>query len=364
MKQIALNHVHTGLNAKMVEFQGWHVPLQYSSPNEEHQAVRKAAGLFDVSWLGRIEIAGKGAPDLLQKTFSRNVAKLPEGYVTYGLFCNEQGFILDDSVLMHLPDSGDGSRFLVCTNAINTKKIITWLEAQAGHDTKITDITEDTVHLALQGPRSQQIIEMLSSGHYKKIKQRHLRKASIGAVSTILSRTGYTGEHGYEIIAPAADGETVWNAIMEAGKDAGILPCGLAARDILRLEMGYPMYGADIDETRTPVEAGLTSFIDLKKDFIARDAILKLKSEGAKQRLAGFVLAEKAVPRAGNSIFSENREIGQVTSANYSPAIYKSIGLGYVLTRYAQAGQEIEIEAKDREIAARIVDLPFYKKNI
>lgn len=362
MKQTALNSIHTRLNAKMTEFHGWHVPLQYAGTGEEHLAVRTTAGLFDVSWLGRIEVSGADALGLLQRTFTRNIARLAEGSAIYGMFCNEQGRILDDTLLMRLPNHETGSRYLICSNAMNTDKLLSWLRRHAGQNTVIADRTEETFQFALQGPRSEQIIERLSGEHYKRLRQRHVRNATFAGLDAVLSRTGYTGEHGYEIIASREKAELLWNAVMEAGKDLGIQACGLAVRDILRLEMGYVMYGADIDETRTPLEAGLSRFVDFKKDFIGKEALLKQKSEGTRQRLAGFVLAEKAIPKSGSSIFSENREIGQVTSASYSPSVYKGIGLGYVLTRYAQAGQEIEIEVKDREVAAKIVDLPFYRK--
>ncbi len=364
MKQTVLNNIHLRLNAKMTEFQGWQVPLQYTTMSEEHFAVRTAVGLFDVSWLGRIEVSGGGAIGLLQRTFTRNISRLAEGSAIYGMFLNESGCILDDTLLMRLPDFEAGNRYILCTNAKNAEKLLSWLGRHAAGDAVVADRSNETSQLALQGPRSEQIIESLSSGHYKKLKQRHVRNASISGIDAVLSRTGYTGEHGYEIIVSKDKAEQVWNALMEAGRDVGIQACGLAARDILRLEMGYVMYGVDIDETKTPIEAGLSRFVDFKKDFIGKEALLKQKSKGAKQRLIGFVLAEKAVPKSGSSIFSENRDIGVVTSAAYSPSVYKGIGLGYVLTRYAQAGQEIEIEVKDREIAAKIVDTPFYKKKL
>lgn len=362
MKQTTLNNIHLRLNAKMTEFHGWQVPLQYTAVSEEHFAVRTAAGLFDVSWLGRIEVSGAGALGLLQRTFTRNIARLAEGSAIYGMFCNENGCILDDTLLMRLFDHEAGNRYLLCSNAMNTEKLLSWLGQYAGRDTVVSDRSGETSQLALQGPRSEQIIERLSAGHYKKLKQRHVMNASVAGVDIVLSRTGYTGEHGYEIIVYKDKAEQLWNALIEAGRDVGIQACGLAARDVLRLEMGYVMYGADIDESRTPIEAGLSRFVDFKKDFIGKEALLKQKTEGAKQRLVGFVLAEKFIPKSGSSIFSENREIGMVTSAAYSLSVYKGIGLGYVLTRYAQAGQEIEIEVKDREIAAKIVDTPFYKK--
>jgi aminomethyltransferase len=189
-----------------------------------------------------------------------------------------------------------------------------------------------------------------------------MRELTILDIPVLVSRTGYTGEHGYEFFLPADRAETFWDAILNAGNGSGLLPCGLASRDMLRMEMGYLLYGNDIDETHTPLEAGLQAFIDFKKEFIGKDALLKLQSEGVKQKLSGFVLLDKDVPKAGGSIFSENREIGVVTSGGHSPHLRNGIGLGYVVSRYSQPGQEIEIEVRDREIAAKIIELPFYRK--
>lgn len=362
MKQSALHPVHHQLNAKMTDYQGWQMPLQYTGTAEEHLAVRSAAGLFDISHLGRIEISGLGAAILLQKTFTRNVSKLSEGAAAYGLFCNELGLILDDALLFHLPKGQSGDRYLITTNAVNTDKIVSWLKQHADQDVQITDSTEALAQIALQGPSSDSLFEKIVGPSAKKIRPKNVRERSLAGTSVMVSRTGYTGEHGYEFIVPVDHAEAFWTLIMEAGKESGLAPCGLASRDVLRLEMGYVMYGQDIDETRNPLEAGLAAFVDLKMEFIGKEAILAQKTAGIERRLAGFVFLEKELPRAGGSIFSENREIGAVTSANYSPSVRKGIGLGYVLARYAQPGQEVEIEVRDREISAKIAELPFYKK--
>jgi aminomethyltransferase len=362
MKQTALHQVHLQLKAKMVEFHGWQAPFQYAGVAEEYHAVRTAAGLFDVGFLGRIEVAGADATEFLQKLFTRNIAKLAEGSAVYGLFCNESGFILDDVVLFRTPEGKARARYLLTTNAVNTDKVLAWLNRHLAGDVQVADLTQTTAQLALQGPGSDGILEKLSGPNTKKLRLKHVRELRLLDTPVMVSRTGYTGEHGYEFFVPAERAEAMWNAIMEAGKEPGLMPCGTGSRDVLRLEMGYVLYGSDIDETRTPLEAGLGAYVDLKKEFIGRDALEKLKAEGVKRKLAGFVLLEKGVPRPGGSIFSENREIGSVTSGNHSPHVRTGIGLGYVFTRYAQAGQEVEIEVKDREIAAKIVDLPFYKK--
>lgn len=364
MKQTPIHHVHLQLKAKMGDFRGWQMPLQYAGANEEYHAVRSAAGLFDVSHLGRIEVAGAGAPAHLQKTFTRDVVKQPDSSAAYGLLCSESGTIIADAVLFRLPAAGTGTepRFLLTVSTETTEKAVAWLSLHADKVTTITDRTDFTAQFALQGPASAGVLEKLSAPHFKKIKQHSFREVALAGASVMVSRTGYTGEDGYEFFVPVEQAEALWNLILETGKDAGIMPCGLECRDILRLEMGYPLYGSDIDETRTPLEAGLAPFVDFKKEFIGKDALLKLKAGGVKERLVGFMLAQKAAPRSGGSIFSEDREIGVVTSGALSPAARSGIGLGYVLSRYAQPGQEVDIEVKDREIAAKIVELPFYRK--
>ena len=358
MKQTVLYNKQVQANAKMTDFQGWQVALQYSNVPDEYYAARTAAGLFDISFLGRIEVSGPGAPNLLHTLYTRNMSKMAEGTVSYGLMCNEAGHILDDGLTYHLP----GKRYLISTNAVNTEKILQWLGKHATKDVQITDNTQMLAQIALQGPKSARVLEKLSAQDYKKMKRKTLREMSITDTIVVVSRTGYTGEHGYEFFVPADRAEAVWDALMSAGKELGILPCGFAVRDILRMEMGYLQYGNDIDETRTPLEAGLGPLVDFKKDFIGKEALLKISAEGVKQKLVGFELLDKEVPKSGGSLFSENHEIGVVTSGCQSPHVRKSIGLGYVLSRYAQPGLEIEVEVKDREIAAKIVELPFYRK--
>jgi aminomethyltransferase len=362
MKQTALHRLHQQSNAKMAEFQGWHLPLQFSDPAEEYHAVRGAAGLFDVGHLGRIEISGPAAEALMQRIFTRNIVRLSENTLLYGLLCNESGFVLDDAVLFKLPAEKSGRRFLLTTNAANTEKILKWLRQNAAPGDLVREITSETAHLSLAGPRADAILEKMAGTLYKKIKQKHIKEIKLLEQPVLVSRAGYTGERGYEFIFPAAGAEALWNALLETGRELGLLACGMACRDVLRQEMGYVLYGNDIDESRTPLEAGLAAFVDFRKDFIGKEALQKRKAEGIREKLVGFELYDKGIPKPGGSIFSENREIGAVTSGCHSPHRRKDIGLGYVLARYAQPGQEIEIEVKDREIAAKIVELPFYRR--
>lgn len=362
MKQTALNSVHSKHAAKMIEFQGWQLPAAFSDPTDEYHAVRGAAGLFDVGFLGRIEVTGAGSEALLQSVFTRNVSKLTEGSALYGLLCNESGFILDTVLVFKLPPEGPGKRFLITTNAICTDKVLDWLKKNAPTNAAINDLTGTMAQFSLQGPQVNAVLEALSGSHVKKIKQKQVRMISLANIPVMVSRTGFTGEQGYELFFPADKAIVLWDTLLTAGKSYGLLPCGMTSRDILRLEAGYAMYGSDIDETRTPVEPGLMSLVDLHATFIGKDAVVKHNGEAARSMLVGFELYDKGMPMSGGTIFSESREIGTTTSGNYSPHRRKDIGLGYVSTRYAQPGQEIEIEVDDREITAKIVELPFCKR--
>jgi len=362
MKQTPLHSFHSQRAGKMTEFLGWLLPAQFGDPADEHHAVRAAAGLFDVGFLGRIELAGAGAEAVLQPFFTRNLAALTEGSAKYGLLCSKAGLILDNVLVFKLPPTQPGKRFLVTTNAVSTEKVLALLQEYAGKETQVTDVSALLAQFALQGPKADTVLEAVSGRHFKKIRQKQARTISIAEASVIVSRTGLTGERGYELFLPAEKAAGLWNALLETGKVHGLLPCGMTCRDMLRLEAGYVMYGSDIDETRSPVEAGLMAVVDLKVEFLGKDAILQRKAEGAKETIVGYELLDKGLPKAGATIFSESREIGIATSAVHSPHCRKDIGLGYVSVRYAQPGQEIEIEVKDQEIAAKIVSLPFYKR--
>ena len=358
MKQTVLHQKHLQTNAKMIEFQGWQIPLQFSEVLSEYHAVRTASGLFDIGCLGRIEITGMGAATLLQKVLTRNTAKITIGSAHYGLICNQSGFILDDVLVLHLA----GNRYLLTTTAGNTDKIHLWLKEHAADDVQITDKTQALSQFALQGPQSFHILEKLTEPHLKKMNPRAVREVTLQDTLVTISRTGYTGEQGYEVFVPADHAGAIWDTIISAGIEKGLLPCGFACRDILRMETGHLLYGNDLDESRTPFESNLGSFVDFKKEFIGKEALLKVQADGPKQKLVGFILVGTGIPKSGGSIFSESSDIGVVTSGVQSPYRRTGIGLGYVLSRYAQAGQEIEIEVRDKEIAAKIVDLPFYRK--
>jgi aminomethyltransferase len=346
----------------MTEFQGWNVPLQFSDPADEHHAVRSAAGLFDVGFLGRIEVAGTGAEPMLQALFSRDVERLAEGMAVYGLFCTPSGGVIDTTLLFKLPSGRNRKRFLITTSAFATDRVLAWLEERRGKDVELTDRTAELAQLSVQGPFAGMVLEQLAGARYRKIKPRQVKDIFLRDVPVIVSRTGYTGERGYELFIPAGSASALWDSFLEAGRGYGLLPCGLACRDIARMEAGYVLVGYDVDDTRTPLESGLMKVVDLSKDFVGKEAILQRKTEGAKEKLVGYELFDKGIPKPGGTIFSENREIGTVTSGNHSYQRRRDVGLGYVRIRYAHPGQEIEVEVKDREIAAKIIELPLFRR--
>ena len=362
MKNTVLSAVHLRQGVKMGEFQGWSLPLQFGDLEDEYHAVRSAAGLFDIGFLGRIELSGPGAEPLLQKLFTRDILSLPDGQAVYGLFCNDQGGILDAAVVLKLPPAKTGTSFLVTTNAIATDEIVAWLSRHAAGSVAVTDKTAELAQIALQGPRSDAVLDGCTGARRRKLRQKQVREFEVLGIKAVVSRIGFTGERGYELIVPADRAEQLWSGLLSAGKERGLLPCGMNCRDILRMEAGYVLPGLDVTGTRSPLEAGLMMVVDLHKDFPGKDSLVAQKQHGPEKRLIGFELFDKGIPKTGATIFSENREIGTVTSASHSYHRRRDVGLGYVIARYALAGQEIEVEIKDREIAAKVVDLPFYRK--
>ena len=362
MKQTVLAPVHTRLSAVMTDFQGWRVPAQFGDPAEEYNAVRHSAGLFDVGYLGRIEVSGPQAVQAIQAFFTRKVGELAEGTAIFGLLCNDQGGIFDAVLLFRLFSDGPEPRFLITTSAPATDHVRKSISASTSGKIQVTDSTETTAQFALQGPRSDAVIEAVSGSSFKRLKRKKMKKCEIDGVPVLVSRTGFTGERGFELFSPAAQAEDLWKSLLSAGKAFGLLPCGMTCREMLRVEAGYCLTGNELDGTRTPLETGLMAIVDLNENFLARDAVSRLKTSPPDYRLVGFELYDKGIPRQGGTIFSEVKEIGVVTSGVHSIARRKDIGLGYVLQRYTQPGQEIEVEIKDTEAAAKIVALPFFRK--
>jgi len=362
---------HVALGAKLVDFAGWEMPIQYSGVIDEYQSVRSAAGLFDVSHMGRIRVAGGGALAFLQGVATTDVSALAVGASQYSMVCNQEGGIKDDVFIYRIKPQ----EFLLCVNASNRDKMLQWLLEQAkgrggagqAERVELSDRSAEVAQVALQGPASRSILGLLGVSRLGELQPRHCLETTLGGAATLLTRTGYTGELGYELYLSADRALEVWNELIRLGKAAGLKPAGLGARDLLRLEMAYFLYGHDINEQTTPLEAGADWLVDLRKgEFIGRDAMAKQREAGLTRRLVAFELLQKAVPRQGFKILAEGsggrREVGEVTSGNLSPILQKGIGLGYVQPTYAAIGSAIAIDIRGRSVPAVVVKPPFYKR--
>lgn len=364
MKKTPLYNRHKELGARFVEFAGWEMPLQYSGVIEEHHAVRKSAGLFDVSHLSRVEVKGKEAAPFINRMITTDLEKLKEGYSQYTLLCDENGGIIDDLLVYKKGyKKGDGSIFL-CGNAVNSEKVLKWLEEHASpSDAEVRDITDTSAQIAIQGPEAMGILQRLTGSNLSEIKRAATAEIKFNGITLLVSRTGYTGEDGFEIYLPSPMAESVWDRLFSTGAVSGLKPAGLGARDTLRLEMGYLLYGFDIDQNTNPIEAGLERFVSFEKsDFIGKEALIRKKQEGIKRRLIGFELIDRGIPRQGYRIIAKGIEIGTVTSGNISPTLKKGIGLGYVTGGYYRVGEEIMIDIRKKTALARVVALPFYRR--
>jgi aminomethyltransferase len=361
MKRTPLYEEHKRLGAKMVPFAGWEMPLSYTGVIEEHHAVRGAVGLFDISHMGRIEVTGPAAVELLQRVATSNAKKLAVGGMQYALALNENGGILDDLMIYRLSER----RYFVCANASNADKIFEWLKKHATgfSEAAVVNRSAELAQLAVQGPRSREMMKPLTDASLDSLKVRHCLETKTAGVSMFLSRSGYTGELGYELYLPADRVREVWETMLAKGKAHGVKPCGLGCRDTLRLEMGYPLYGNDMDETVTPIEAALAFAVDFKNEsFIGREEVMRRIEKGPDRIRIGFVLSQPGVPRHGHKIFSDGKEIGTVSSGNHSPSLGKGIGMGYIHSGFAEIGGEILIEIRNRTVPAVIVEMPFYRK--
>lgn len=357
------------LGGKLVEFAGWSMPIQYSGVVDEYHTVRTAAGLFDVSHMGRVLVQGTGAVPFLQRVSTNNVAKLAVGESHYSMVCNPRGGIKDDIFVYRLaPDE-----FYLCVNASNREKIVAWLQEHAGGADRFTieDRSEDIAQLALQGPASRTVLADLGVPGLDALGPRQCVAVSLLGSPSFISRTGYTGELGYELYVPAKRALDLWNILLEKGRAVGVKPAGLGARDLLRLEMAYLLYGNDINEDTTPLEASAEWVVDFGKGpFIGQDVLKQQRDQGVARRLVAFELLEKAVPRHGFKILlngtadeSTQQTIGEVTSGNLSPILQKGIGLGYVPPAVATAGSSMAIDIRGRAVPAIVVKPPFYKRN-
>lgn len=359
MKSTALNHIHHKLGAKMVPFAGYEMPVSYKGVNEEHETVRQHLGVFDVSHMGEFFVEGKQALDLIQKVTTNDASKLVDGQAQYTCMPNSTGGIVDDLIIYKFHDE----KFMMVVNASNIEKDWDWINSHNSFDAKLSDLSDDYSLLAIQGPKAVEAMQSISPLDLTAIKFYHFEVGEFaGAQDVIISATGYTGSGGFEIYFKNKDAEQIWTAVLEAGKDFGIQPIGLAARDTLRLEMGMCLYGNDIDETTSPIEAKLGWITKFTKDFINAEALKEEKEKGPSRKLVAFEVIEKGIPRHGYDLLTtEGDNIGHVTSGTMSPSLKKAIGMGYVKTEYAKFGTEILIQIRKKQIKAVIVKPPFYK---
>ncbi|MFN0158257.1 MAG: glycine cleavage system aminomethyltransferase GcvT [Bacteroidota bacterium] len=360
LQRTAFFDIHTRLGGKIVEFGGYEMPVQYAGIIEEHKRVRESVGVFDVSHMGEVEVWGRDALAFVQKITVNDALALTEGKIQYSAMCYEDGGIVDDLLVYHM-----GDHYMLVINAANIAKDIAWMQQNLSGDVKLKDRSDDISLLAVQGPQSLATLKKLTSFDLTSIPYYHFTRHKLAGVDMIISRTGYTGELGFELYFPSdvATGEKIWDAIFDAGREFQIAPIGLGARDTLRLEMGFCLYGHDIDQTTHPLEAGLGWLTKLDKpSFNGRDAILRLKQQGLTRRLVGFVLNDKAFPRQGYPLQVNGAYTGTVTSGTFSPILDKGIGMGYVTTQHAKPGTTVNVIIRNKEFPSTVVPLPFIKK--
>jgi aminomethyltransferase len=361
LKRTPLYEQHRALGARMVEFSGWEMPVQYSGIVEEHQAVRTRAGLFDVSHMGEFKVEGKDAEAFLQYLVPNDVTRLALHQALYTQLCLPNGGVIDDLLIYRIADQ----HYLLVVNAGNIEKDLAWVQGQATHfqDVTISNQSETTGLLALQGPLASQILQPLTDQNLSAIRYYHSAPGTVCGLNCIISRTGYTGEDGFELYCASVDAPALWDALLDAGKPQGLLPTGLGARDTLRLEAGYCLYEHELDDHTNPLEARLGWTVKLNAgNFIGRDTLQQVKATGPQRLLVGIELTERGVPRSGYALYEGEQKVGALTSGGYGPTVSKSIGIGYVEAAYATVGHQVQVEIRGKRVAAQIVTLPFYKR--
>jgi aminomethyltransferase len=361
LKRTPLFSVYAEYGAKTIDFGGWELPVQFSSIKEEHEAVRTRAGLFDVSHMGEIEVKGKDSLIFLQKVMTNDVAKLTDGRAQYSLMCYENGGTVDDLLIYKKADD----HYLLVVNAANTDKDFDWLKEHLFGDVQVTNISEQIAQLALQGPLAEKVLQKLTETDLSEIKFFGFKEdVDLQGVKALVSRTGYTGEDGFEIYCHSEDAVTLWHAILEDGKEEGVLPCGLGARDTLRFEATLPLYGQELSKDITPLEAGLGFAVKTNKevDFIGKEVLKKQKEEGTLRKLVGIEMIDKGIPRHGYRVFAGEAEIGFVTTGTQSPTLKKNIGLALIKTEFANLDTEVYVEIRGKRLKAKVVATPFYKR--
>lgn len=356
LKTTPLTAVHEAAGARMVPFAGYRMPVQYSGIIPEHRAVRTSVGIFDLSHMGEFEVRGPGMLEFLERMTTNDVGSLAWYQCQYTLMMNDAGGIVDDLLIYHLPESA-----MLVVNAANIDKDFAWLERHCPSGVKLTNRSDEIALIAIQGPKAQDVVGRLIECDLEQIAYYHAAEGTVNGQRIVFSRTGYTGEDGFEIYVPNDLAQSCWEAAMEAGAEFGITPIGLGARDTLRLEMKFALYGNDIDDTTNPIEAGLGWVVkaDKPQDFIGKAHITAVKQNGPKRKLAAFVMDEKAIPRSHCEILVNGSPVGEVTSGTHSPSLDKGIGLGYIETAHSRIGTKVEIAIRNKSVSATIIKPPF-----
>jgi aminomethyltransferase len=358
-RKTPLFEAHRALGARLVDFAGWEMPVQYTSVIAEHEAVRNAAGLFDVSHMGEVEFRGRGALESANALITNDLARIQNGQAVYAGLLNAAGGFVDDVVAYRFSPE----RILICVNASNRDKDFAWMQQHAGA-VKPVDRGDEFAQLAIQGPKAAAIVQRLTPVDLSAIATYHFAEGSVAGVPCILSRTGYTGEDGFELYCAPDRAVALWNSLLEAGAADGLKPAGLGARDSLRTEMKYALYGNDIDEVHTPLEAGLGWVVKWDKgDFVGRAALERQKQAGVTRKLVGFEMREPGIPRHGYPLLDGGAAAGVVTSGTLGPSVKKAIGIGYLPTALAREGAQLEVEIRGRPVKAEVVKTPFWRRS-
>ena len=359
LKRTALIDCHRDAGARLVEFAGWEMPVQYSGVVDEHRAVRTAAGLFDVSHMGEVRVTGAGAEAFVQHLAPNDVSKLAAGRAHYSALLNEEGTYLDDMLVYRLGDND----FLLVVNASNEPADFTWIASHAPADVKVENVSGNYALLALQGPLAEQILQAHVGEDLSALSYYQFIEGEVSGRPALVSRTGYTGEDGFELYVSPDHAAGLWRRLMETGGPLGLIPAGLGARDTLRLEAAMALYGHEIDDKTSPWEAGLGWTIKMDKgDFIGRSALEARKEAGLSRRLVGFEVTDRGIARQGHAVLQDGEPVGEVTSGTWSPTFEKALGMAYVPLEMKAEGTELEIEVRRKRLAARVVKVPFYSR--
>ena len=360
MKNTALSDVHIRLGAKMVPFAGYNMPVSYEGINAEHETVRNKVGVFDVSHMGEFILKGEHALDLIQRVTSNDASKLVDGKVQYSCLPNDKGGIVDDLLVYRI----DEKTYMLVVNASNIEKDWNWIQQHNTKNAEMHNISDKTSLLAVQGPLAADVLQPLTDLDLRGMEYYSFRKGKFAGLENVLvSATGYTGAGGFEIYFENEQAHRIWEAIFESGKNSGIKPIGLGARDTLRLEMGFCLYGNDIDDTTSPIEAGLGWITKFTKDFVNSKALQEQKEKGVSRKLVGFEMIDRGIPRHDYEVVDQQGQvIGKVTSGTQSPSLQKAIGMAYVQPAFAKEGTEVYVKVRDKNLKARVVKIPFYKK--